>query len=105
LPELQSATEEVNRVGFQAWHGLFLAYLSEAERKVGAVADALATAQRSLDVARACRYPLAEAWALRARGRALAALKRPDEAKAAVGSAIEIFAGLGARHEVARSND
>jgi tetratricopeptide (TPR) repeat protein len=104
LPTLQAATEEVNRVGFQAWHSLFLAYLSEAERKVGSVADALATAERGLEVARACRYPLAEAWALRARGRALAALQRPDEAQAAVGSAIEIFASLGARHEVARSD-
>jgi class 3 adenylate cyclase/tetratricopeptide (TPR) repeat protein len=104
LPALQAASDEVGRIGFQVWHSLFLAYLSEAQRKIGSVVDALATAERSLEVARAYRYPLAEAWALRARGRALAALQRPDEARVAVGSAIEIFASLGAQHEVARSN-
>jgi hypothetical protein len=55
-------------------------------------------------VARAYRYLIAEAWALRACGRTLVALQRPDEAQVAVGSAVEIFASLGARHEVARSN-
>jgi class 3 adenylate cyclase/tetratricopeptide (TPR) repeat protein len=104
LPALQAASDEVRRIGFQVWHSLFLAYLSEAQRKDGSVADALATAERSLEVARAYRYPLAEAWALRARGRALAALQQPDEAQVAVGSAIEIFTSLGALHEVARSN-
>jgi len=54
LPAPRAATEEVNRVGFQAWHSLFLTYLSEAERNVGSVADALVTAERGL----ACRYPL-----------------------------------------------
>jgi tetratricopeptide (TPR) repeat protein len=104
LPALQAASDEVNRIGFQVWHSLFLAYLSEAQRKVGSVADAMTTAERSLEVARAYRYPLAEAWALRARGRALLASQRPDEAQVAVASAIEVFTRLGARHEVARSN-
>jgi tetratricopeptide (TPR) repeat protein len=104
LPALQAASEEVSRIGFQVWHSLFLAYLSEAQRKVGSVDDALATAERSIVVARAHHYPLAEAWALRARGRALVLLQRPDEAQAAIGSAIEIFTRLGSRHEVARSN-
>ena len=104
LAALQAASQEAGRIGYHPWHGLFLAYLSEAQRKSGTIADALTTADRGIEVARAYRYPLGEAWALRARGRALAALQRPDEAQVAVGSAIEIFTSLGARHEVARSD-
>jgi class 3 adenylate cyclase/tetratricopeptide (TPR) repeat protein len=103
LPALERAREEISRIGFRPFEGLFLAYLSEAQRRAGRIHDALATADHAIEASRRFRYPLGEGWAQRARGGALAALQRTSDAEPARNEAIRIFTALGARHEVSRT--
>lgn len=83
-----------------AWYG---AWLSEAECKAGDVGRARERARQSLAAARASGFRWVEGLAQRTMGRAAHAGGAPEEARALIADAVEMFDGIGARYEAARA--
>jgi tetratricopeptide (TPR) repeat protein len=100
---LELARNEIARIGFRPFEGLFLAYQAEAQRRAGQIEEAVRTAERGIEAARNFGYPLGEAWAYRAKGRALSAMESVSEAQAALAESIRVFTMIGAQHEVERT--
>ncbi|MGI9423986.1 MAG: AAA family ATPase [Hyphomicrobiaceae bacterium] len=100
LAALETAQREMKSIGFRPFEGLFLAFLSEAQRQTDNTELALVTAVKGIEAATKFHYPLGEGWARRAWGRAAIALGRAVDGEAAILEADKIFDRIGARHEM-----
>ncbi len=98
--ELEAAVRAMEQIGFRPFESLFLAYLSEAQRELGDARQARATAERAVEAAGRWSYPLGEAWARRALGRAEAQLDSPVQAEKSLAAAQAVFRTIGAVREI-----
>jgi class 3 adenylate cyclase/tetratricopeptide (TPR) repeat protein len=105
LPQLEQASEEIARIGFRPFECLFLAYLSEGLRGARDFERATRVAEEGIEAAKRFRYPLGEAWARRALGRALVAAARVDEGHREIATAAQMFQSLGSQYEADRCQD
>jgi class 3 adenylate cyclase/tetratricopeptide (TPR) repeat protein len=99
LPQLEQASEQISRIGFRPFDGLFLAYLSEALRAARQVERAMQVAREGIEAAKRFHYPFGEAWAHRALGRALVAAARIDEGRDEIAIAAGMFESMGSQYE------
>ena len=104
VPHLERANEEMSRIGFRPFEGLFLAYLSEALRAAGEIERAIRVARAGIEAAVKFHYPLGEAWAHRALGRWLALAGHATEAQSEIDAAIAMFHAIGSHHEARRTS-
>jgi len=103
IVRLTLATRVLGQFGDRSLHGWFTAFLAEARRGHGQPDVATEVAKTSLQISTDARTPVAVGWARLVLGRAAIDADAHAEAQAHLEEARAIFAAIGSRYEMART--